>query len=234
MADNKVALITAAGSGLGAGCARKLAEDGFTVAVMSASGKGEALGKELGGLGITGSITEPSDLESAVKRTLDEFGRIDVLVNSCGHPPNGDLLEISDDDWHKGLDIILLSVIRLSRLVTPAMIAQGGGTIINVSTFSALEPSLSFPVSSAMRAAMAGFAKLFSDRYAADNVRMNNVLPGFFDSLPEKEERRDLIPMGRYGHVEEFAAVVSFLASDGGTYITGQNIRVDGGVTRSV
>lgn len=234
MSDKKVALITAAGSGLGAACAKKLSADGFNITVMSASGKGEALGKELGGLGITGSITEPGDLQTAVDSTVNEFGRLDAVVNSCGHPPNGPLLEISDEEWHLGMDMILLSVIRLSRIVTPIMSAQGGGTITNISTFAAFEPSLTFPVSSAMRTALAGFTKLFSDQYAAKNVRMNNVLPGYFDSLPEKEERRNAIPMGRYGNVGELAAVVAFLASDGASYITGQNIRVDGGITRSV
>lgn len=232
--SDKVALITAAGSGLGAGCARKLAEQGFKVAVMSSSGRGEKLGVELGGIGITGSNLEPDDLTNAVKKVHGTWGRLDVIVNSCPHTPNGDLLDISDADWHKAMDMVLLSVIRLAREAVPIMTAQGGGTILNVTTFSSFEPSLSFPVSSVLRAGLGSFAKLFSDRYAADNIRMNNILPGFIDSLPEKEERRGMIPMKRYGTVEEFAATVAFLASEGAGYITGQNIRVDGGLTRSV
>lgn len=232
--SDKVALITAAGSGLGAGCARKLAEQGFKVAVMSSSGRGEKLGVELGGIGITGSNLEPDDLTNAVKKVHGTWGRLDVIVNSCPHTPNGDLLDISDADWHKAMDMVLLSVIRLAREAVPIMTAQGGGTILNVTTFSSFEPSLSFPVSSVLRAGLGSFAKLFSDRYAADNIRMNNILPGFIDSLPEKEERRGMIPMKRYGKVEEFAATVAFLASEGAGYITGQNIRVDGGLTRSV
>lgn len=114
------------------------------------------------------------------------------------------------------------------------MVVQGGGAIINISTFAAFEPDPAFPTSGVARAGLAAFTKLFSDRYARDNVRMNNVLPGFIDSLPEKEAARARIPMGRYGHMEEIAATVSFLASPGGGYITGQNIRVDGGITRSV
>ncbi|MCE8547898.1 SDR family oxidoreductase [Ruegeria pomeroyi] len=232
--QDKVALITAAGSGLGAGCARKLAEQGFKVAVMSSSGRGEKLGQELGGIGLTGSNLEPADLKGAVRTVAEKFGRLDVIVNSCPHTPNGDLLEITDEDWHLALDMVLLSVIRLSREAVPVMQAQGGGTIINVTTFSSFEPSLSFPVSSVVRAGLGSFAKLFSDRYAKDNIRMNNVLPGYIDSLPEKEERRNAIPMGRYGTVDEFASTVAFLASDGAGYITGQNIRIDGGLTRSV
>jgi NAD(P)-dependent dehydrogenase (short-subunit alcohol dehydrogenase family) len=106
--------------------------------------------------------------------------------------------------------------------------------IINISTFAAFEPDPVFPTSGVFRAGLAAFTKLFADRYAADNVRMNNVLPGFIDSLPEKEEFRGRIPMGRYGRTAEIADTIAFLASDGAGYITGQNIRVDGGITRSV
>jgi NAD(P)-dependent dehydrogenase (short-subunit alcohol dehydrogenase family) len=105
--------------------------------------------------------------------------------------------------------------------------------IINISTFAAFEPVRSFDVR-LFRAGLAAFTKLFADQYAAQGLRMNNVLPGFIDSLPEKEDRRARIPMQRYGTTEEVADVIAFLASDGAGYITGQNIRVDGGITRSV
>jgi NAD(P)-dependent dehydrogenase (short-subunit alcohol dehydrogenase family) len=234
MSEQKVALLTAAGSGMGAACARELAAQGWQVAVMSSSGKGEALGQELGGLGITGSVLDGADLARAVQTTLDRYGRIDAAVNSAPHPPKGDLLAISDADWHKGMDIVLTPVLRLARLLTPPMLAQGGGTIVNISTFAAFEPDATFPVSGTMRAALAHFTKLFADQYAPSNIRMNNVLPGFIDSLPEKEERRARIPMGRYGQIAEIAKTVAFLVSDGAGYITGQNLRVDGGLTRHV
>ena len=230
----RVALLTAAGSGMGAACARELAAQGWQVAVMSASGKGEALGAELGGLGITGSVLEPADLERAVQATLARFGRIDAVVNSAPHPPKGELLAIADADWHRGLDTVLMPVIRLARLVTPVMKAQGGGAIVNIGTFAALEPDPLFPVSGTLRAALAHFTKLYADLHAADNIRMNNVMPGFIDSLPEKDERRARIPMRRYGRVDEIARTVAFLLGDGAGYITGQNLRVDGGLTRHV
>ncbi|PHR01439.1 MAG: 3-oxoacyl-ACP reductase [Sulfitobacter sp.] len=232
MAIENVALITAGGSGMGAGAARRLAADGFKVGVLSSSGKDEALGQELGGFGVTGSNRSVEDLTRLVEGAMDRWGRVDVLVNSAGHGPKGDILEMTDEDWHEGLDVYLMNVIRPTRLVTPIMEAQGGGAIINVSTFAMFEPDPLFPTSSVFRAGLAGFAKLYADKYAAQNIRMNNVLPGFIDSLPETEDRRARIPMGRYGREEEVSSLVSWLASEGGGYVTGQNWRIDGGLTR--
>jgi len=234
MSEKKVALITAGGSGMGAEAARRLAADGFEVAILSSSGKGEALARELGGIGHTGSNLVVDDLKVFVQKSLDTFGRIDILVNSAGHGPKGDILEISDEDWHLGMDVYLMNVIRPSRLVAPVMAGQGGGAILNISTFAVFEPDPMFPTSGVFRAGLASFTKLFADKFAARNVRMNNILPGFIDSLPEKEDRRARIPMGRYGRVDEVSSLVSYLASDEAAYITGQNIRIDGGLTRSV
>ncbi len=235
MADNKVAIITAGGSGMGADSARRLAADGFNVAILSSSGKGEALAKELGGIGVTGSNQSNDDLKRLVDATMDKWGRVDVLVNSAGHGPRAPILDISDEDWHTGMDVYFLNAVRATRLVAPIMIKQKSGTIINISTFAAFEPDPVFPTSGVMRAGLAAYSKLFADKYAADNVRMNNVLPGFIDSLPENADFMAKIPMGRYGSsYDEIAATVAFLASKGGAYITGQNIRVDGGITRSV
>jgi len=234
MAQPRVAVITAAGSGMGAGAARQLAKDGFNIAILSSSGKGEALAEELGGIGVTGSNQSNEDIARLVDLAVDRWGRIDVLVNSAGHGPRADILEISDEDWIQGMETYFLNAVRPTRLVTPMMQKQQSGVIINISTFAAFEPDPTFPTSGVFRAGLAAFTKLFADRYAAENIRMNNVLPGFIDSLPEKEEFRARIPMERYGRTDEISAVISFLASDGAGYITGQNIRVDGGITRSV
>ena len=231
----KVAAITAGGSGMGAAAARRLAADGFAVAILSSSGKGQALGTELGGLGFTGSNQSNDDVKRFVEATMARFGRIDVLVNSAGHGPRAALLDITDEGWHQGIDIYFLSAVRPTRLVTPIMEAQGtGGSIINITTFATFEPDPAFPTSGVARAGLAAFTKLFADKYAPQGIRMNNVLPGFINSLPEKPEFRARIPMGRYGDVSEIAGTVAFLASDAAGYITGQNLRVDGGVTRSV
>ncbi len=234
MSDEKVAVVTAGGSGIGAGAARRLAADGFRVAILSSSGKGEALAAELGGVGVTGSNESNDDLRRLVDAAMDRWGRIDALVNSAGHGPRAPVLDLTDEQWHTGLDVYFLNAVRPTRLVTPIMQAQNGGAIVNVSTFAAFEPDPVFPTSGVFRAGLAAFAKLFSDRYAADNIRMNNVMPGFIDSLPEKQEFRERIPMGRYGTVEEVAELISLLASDRAAYLTGQNIRIDGGITRSV
>ena len=233
MSQQKVALITAGGSGMGADAARRLARDGFRVGVLSSSGKGEALGQELGGFGVTGSNLSTDDLQRLVDGALERWGRIDVLMNSAGHGPKGDLLDISDDSWHTGMDVYLLNVIRPTRLVTPIMQRQGGGAIVNISSFAAVEPDPVFPTSAVFRAGLAAFTKLYADQYAADGIRMNNVLPGFIDSLPEKDDRRMRIPMGRYGRTDEVSSLIAWLASDESAYMTGQNLRLDGGLTRS-
>ncbi|MCW0208931.1 SDR family oxidoreductase [Achromobacter veterisilvae] len=234
MSTEKVAIVTAGGSGMGAAAARKLAADGWRVAILSSSGKGEALARELDGLGVTGSNRSPEDLSRLVDATLRKWGRVDAVVNSAGHGPKGPLLEISDDDWHLGMEFYLLNVVRIARLVAPVMKRQKSGAIVNISTYATFEPEALFPTSGVFRAGLAAFTKVFADEYAEHNVRMNNVLPGFIDSLPEKEDRRVRIPMGRYGTAEEVADLIAFLASDASSYITGQNIRIDGGITRSV
>ncbi|MHC5114011.1 MAG: SDR family oxidoreductase [Planctomycetota bacterium] len=233
MAD-KIALITAAGSGMGAAIARTLAGLDYQVVILSSSGRGEALARELGGVGVTGSNLEPDDLRRAVDAAVDSFGGLDAVVNSAGHGPKGQVLELGDDDWHHAMDVYLLNVVRVARLVTPIFLARGGGAIVNISTFAAFEPDRRFPTSSAMRAALASFTKLYADEYAAANIRMNNILPGFIDSLPERDGIAETIPMGRYGTMGEIAETAAFLLSDGARYMTGQNLRVDGGITRSV
>jgi NAD(P)-dependent dehydrogenase (short-subunit alcohol dehydrogenase family) len=231
---DKVAIVTAGGSGMGAAAARKLAQQGFKVAVLSSSGKGEALAGELGGIGVTGSNQSNDDLKRLFDATMARWSRVDVLVNSAGHGPRAAVLELTDEQWHLGLDVYLMNVIRPARLATPIMVKQKGGAIINISTAWAFEPSPMFPTSAVFRSGLASFTKLFADQYAPENVRMNNVLPGWIDSLPATDERRRSVPMQRYGRSDEIAATIAFLASEGAGYITGQNIRVDGGLMRSI
>jgi len=234
MSAQKVAMVVGGGSGMGAAAARKLAADGYAVAVMSSSGKGEALGAELGGLGFTGSNQSNDDLKRFVDLTMVKWGRIDALVNGAGHGPRAPLLEITDEQWQAGFDVYFMNVVRATRLVAPVMIAQKSGAIVNISTAWVDEPTTMFPTSAVARGGLATYTKLFADSYAADNVRMNNVLPGWIDSLPQTEGRRAGVPMARYGRSEEVAATIAFLLSDAAGYITGQSLRVDGGLMRSV
>lgn len=231
---DRVAIVTAASKGMGAAIARELARRGYRLALFATSDAVAALADELGGVAVRGSVTEPEDLQRLVDAALDRWGRIDALVNNTGHPPKGDLLAIPDADWHLGLDLILLSVARLARLVTPVMAKAGGGAIVNISAFGAVQPGADYPVSSVLRAGLSAFTKLYADRYAAAGIRMNSVLPGFIDSYPETPALIAEIPVRRFGTVEEIAATTVFLLSDEAGYITGQNLLVDGGLVRGI
>ena len=238
--DGRVVIVTGASSGLGVSFAQAFAEAGAdlvlgarrvekmtsTGALVEQAGRRVYLRKT--------DVADPEQCQELVDAAIEQFGRVDVLVNSAGHGPRAPVLDLTDEDWHRGMDVYFLSAVRPTRLVTPIMQQQKSGSIINISTFAAFEPDPVFPTSGVFRAGLAAFTKLFADKYAAENIRMNNVLPGFIDSLPEKPQFRDRIPMQRYGKTEEIAAVIAFLASDGAGYITGQNLRVDGGITRSV
>ncbi len=230
----KVAIVTGAGRGIGAAVAHELHGRGYRLALMSPSDSAARLADELGAVATQGSTAEARDLAALVTRTLDAFGRIDAVVNNTGSPPKGELLEIPDEDWIFGFDLAFLNVVRLCRLVTPTMQDQGGGAIVNISTASTFEPDRRFAVSGPVRTGLAAFTKLYSDRFAAAGIRMNCVLPGPIDSAPHGPERRREVPLRRIGTTGEIAKTVAFLLSDGAGYITGQNIRVDGGWTRHV
>ena len=230
----KIAAFIASGTGMGADAAKHLHSKGYNIAIMSSSGKGEKLANQLGGLGFTGSNLLSKDINYFIEKVYKNFGKIDVLINSAGHGPKGEILEINDEEWFRGMEVYFLNVVRASRAITPIMQKQKNGSIINISTFAIFEPEESFPTSGVFRSGLSSFTKIYSNKYAKDNIRMNNILPGFIDSLPLKEDFLKRIPLKRYGKVNEISAVVEMLASDGGGYITGQNIRVDGGITRSV
>lgn len=234
MTVEKVALIMAGGSGMGAAAAYQLHKDGYQIGILSSSGKGEKIAEDLNGIGVTGSNQSVEDIQKLVDLAYQKWGRVDVLVNSAGHGPRAPILEITDEQWHQGLDIYLMNIIRATRIVTPIMEKQNSGVIINISSAWTFEPSAMFPTSAVFRAGLASFTKIYADEYAVKNIRMNNVLPGWIDSLPETDDRRTSVPLQRYGTSEEVASTISFLASKGAGYITGQNIRVDGGITRSV
>jgi len=231
---NKVAVLIAAGSGMGADAAKQLHKDGFKVGIFSSSGKGELLPKKLKGISYTGSNKNKDELKEFIDIIIKKWGRIDVLVNSAGHGPKGEILKISDEEWHEGLEVYFLNVVKILRIVIPIMKKNRGGSIINISTYAVFEPESDFPTSGVMRAGLSSFTKILSDKYAKHNIRINNILPGFINSLKTKQKFVQRIPLKRVGKVKEVSQLISLLASDECSYITGQNIRIDGGITRSV
>jgi len=231
---SEVVIITAAGKGMGAGCAESFSNAGYKVVLMSRSNDALELAEKLGGIGMRGSVLEEADLKSLVGLAIETYGRVDVVMNNTGHPAKGALLDLSIDDWQNGGDLVLMNVIRMAKIVTPIMKKQGGGAIINISTFAAFEPSLSFPISSVMRTALASYSKLYAQEFGPDNIRMNNILPGYIESYPVTEEIKSQIPLARAGKVSEIGETAVFLASQGAAYITGENIKVDGGITKNI
>ena len=225
--DKKTAIITAASQGIGEACARELSNINYNLVIMSRSEKIHTLAHEIGCVGVKGSVTNPEDLEKTVELALSSFGGLDSVVNNTGHAPKGDLLEISDQEWLSAMDILLMNVIRISRFIVPIM-KKNGGSIVNISAFGAESPSLKFPTSSVVRSALTSYTKLFARRYGRHNIRMNNLLPGFVDSYPVTNEIQNSIPLNREASVNEIANGVLFLLSDDSSYITGQNLMMDG------
>lgn len=230
----KVAIVTAASKGMGLAIAEQFAEQNYELMIMSRGEEILSVAERLGAKYIQGSTDNQDDISRLISRAREEYGRVDILVNNTGHAAKGDLLSICDNEWHDGLDLLLMNVIRSAKLITPIFQKQGGGIIVNISTFGAIEPSLNFPISSVMRAALGSYTKLYVERYAKENIRMNNVLPGFIDSYPATEEIINSIPAKRQGTTKEIADVVSFLCDDASKYINGQSILVDGGLTKSI
>src|SRR5579859_5918428 len=250
MAQIKVAIVTGAGQGIGAGVARSFAEAGYKVSLMSPSERNVTLARELGGIGRRGSALEPADLKALVDGTIEAYGRVDAVVSNMGHgsgnapsvttgtvydPDNfADPLSFDDATWHGALDMYVLSVVRTARLVTPIMVRQGGGAFVNISSLNATEPRPGYAQMSVLRATLHGFTKLFADKYAAQSVRMNNVMPGYCENVAMAESALRSIPMGRTAQFDEIGRVCVFLASEASSYVTGQNILVDGGINRAV
>lgn len=231
MEAQKVAIVTAVSRGIGMGCAKELAAQGYRVSLLARSPSVLELATSLDGIGLQGSLTQISDLETLVKNTLDHWGRIDAVVMSFGDPPRPDLLEISDQMWLDNFEMLFLSVVRLARLVTPPMQQQGGGAIVNISACDSQEPSLGTPFSGTLRTAMEGFTKLYAKRYRNDHIRMNCVAPFFVADDMTELEGWDVTPedlmWGRPAMYQELAKAVCFLLSEDAKFISGTTLKVD-------
>lgn len=232
----KTALVVAASRGIGAACARELAQRGFRVAVMARSEAVFDVAADLGGLAVKGDYQSPGSLEGAVTKVIEKWGRLDVLVNNAGHGPKGLVANLSDEDLETGFEVYFNGAVRATRAVLPHMRAQREGSIINIASAHPSEPSERFPTSMIARAALLTWAKLLSREVASEGVRINNVLPGFTVENPSEvpAEWTAGIPLRRAAAQGEIAKVVGFLASEDSSYVTGESIKVDGGNTRSV
>ncbi len=255
----KVAIVAASSMGLGRAIARGLAEEGAKVVICArdeerlrntAKEIESKTGSEV--LAVRADVTVTEDIKRITQEAVERFGRIDVLVTNAGGPPPGAFLELSEEDWRRALDLNLLSAVRLCRQVVPHMRMQGGGRIINMTSFTVKQPLENLMLSNSIRMAVIGFAKTLSNELAGDNILVNNVCPGWTlterlrrllearaqrKGISVEEERRSLereIPMGRLGKPEEVADLVVFLASERAGFITGATIQVDGGYIKGV
>jgi 3-oxoacyl-[acyl-carrier protein] reductase len=256
---NKVALVTAASRGLGFAVARGLLREGARVMLSSSNARNlERAASELKREGLTSFATFPADLgnreqiEHLVAATVEKFGGVDLLFTSCGGPPAGASLEITDVQWQRGFETILISVVRLCRLCVPYMMKRGGGAILALTSSTVKQPIPNLTLSNALRPAIVGFCKTLSNEVASQNIRVNVIAPGriltarlqeldeafaartgtSFETIRHQSEEE--IPAHRLGDTDEFAAVAVFLLSDKASYITGQIVHVDGGMMKGM
>lgn len=255
----KTALVAAASKGLGKAVARALAEEGANVVIFARDEAAlRAAEVEIQRVARAGSravavvadVTRAEDLERVVQETFDLFGTIDVLYANTGGPPPKLFDALADDDWQRNFELLLLSVIRLTRLCLPAMRARQWGRIIVGTSSGVKQPIDTLMLSNTLRAGVTAWAKTLSDQVAPQGITVNCLAPGRIETdrvveidtdaarrtgqSPEKVRQQKLaaVPMGRYGNPAEFAAAAAFLASEQASYITGVTLSVDGGLFR--
>lgn len=253
--DGKVAVVGGASQGIGYGIARELAREGAVVAITARRendlrGAAERLRAETGAtiLPVQADCRRAEDCTRVARTVGDELGGIDILVNNDGAPPLGPVLGFDDTAWTKAVEQNLLYVVRMAREVVPVMQARGGGSILNITAISAIQPIAGFALSVATWAGVIGYAKTLSLEVAQAGINVNTICPGYIDTSrlqkvfasgtqpPEVVRQRltDEIPMGRIGTTEDIAALVALLVSPRGRYITGTTIQVDGGLLRAL
>jgi 3-oxoacyl-[acyl-carrier protein] reductase len=252
---DKVAIVGGASMGIGYGIARTLAAEGARVAVTARRvaglvGAAEAIARETGAevLPVQADCRRAEDCARVVDTVSERLGGIDILVNNDGAPPLGDLQSFDDVAWSKAVEQNLMYVVRMARGAVPHMLKRGGGSILNITAISAIQPIPRFGLSVATWAGVIGFAKTLSLETAAHNINVNTICPGYVETQRLEKVfaaggedpqvmRANLIaeiPMGRLGTVDDVAALVALLVSPRGRYTTGTAIAVDGGLLRAV
>lgn len=254
--QDKTALVAASSKGLGYGVAKALAANGAKVSLCSRSADAVAaaaqtLADDYGveTLASACDLRRPADIQAWIDKTVVAWGQIDCLLVNAGGPPAKMFKELSDSDWQAAFELTLMSSVRMIRMALPHM--TGGGSILTVTSSSIKEPIPRLGLSTVMRAGVAGLVKTLADELAGDGIRVNNLVPGRIDTdrvaqldantsdklgiSIEEVKRRSLaaIPLGRYGHIDDFGSAGAFLLSPAASYITGATLRVDGGAMRS-
>lgn len=256
---DKVAIVAASSKGLGKATALELAKEGAKLTICSRNEEallttaqeiGNSTGAEI--LALPVDVTKPADVIKLMEKTVEKFGKIDILVCNAGGPPSGSFENFQDEDWAKAIELNLLSSVRMAREVLPHMKKQGSGRIIFITSVSVKQPLDGLVLSNAARAGVTGMAKSLANELGKYNITVNSVLPGLTAtdrllslrrSRAEKEgrpeeaieaEQASSAPLGRVGQPEEFAAAVTFLASARASYITGVALLVDGGMYKGL
>jgi 3-oxoacyl-[acyl-carrier protein] reductase len=257
--QGKVALVAASSGGLGLATAKGLHSEGAKVVICSRSEENlEAARSQImdqtGGdaLAVQADLTQPKDISRMVSKVAETFGTVHILVNNAGGPPAGFFPDMTDEHWQKGVDLTLMSSVRLTRAVLPFMKEQGWGRIINITSVSVKQPINELLLSNSLRLSVIGWSKTLSSQVAADGILVNNVCPGWTrtervnEIIAARAKAQNTqadeidqaitadIPMGRMGKPEELANLIVFLASECASYITGTSIQVDGGAVRGI
>ncbi len=238
--DKHVALVTGASRGIGRAIAERLAQDGFLVIGTATTEQGaESISAYLGeqGKGLKLDVGDPDSIAGLIKLVNDEFGAPTVLVNNAGITRDNLLLRMKDEEWDDIINTNLTSVFRMSKAVLRGMMKAKTGRIINISSVVGATGNAGQANYAAAKAGMVGFAKSMAKEVGSRNITINTVSPGFIDTDMTRELGESIktaliasIPLSRLGRAEEIAHTVSFLASNGAAYITGENIHVNGGM----
>jgi 3-oxoacyl-[acyl-carrier protein] reductase len=256
---NKVAMVAGASRGLGYAVARALAEEGSQVSIASrdaaavaAAGKTIEEGTGARVLAVAADVSSAEAIGQWHQKTIERFGGVDLLFTNSGGPPPGSTLAFDDAAWQKAFELLLMSAVRMIRLVVPSMAARGGGSIVLPTSSSVKEPIANLALSNILRASVAALSKTLANELVGQNIRVNHLIPGRINtdrlreldeanskrlgvSIEEQQKKmKQTIPMARYGDPKEFANAAVFLFSDAASYITGATLQADGGQMRSV